>query len=181
MGVVRHRHSFNGWVDGFAGLLQFNKQLKQFILACLAIVFFSGCMDGYPTQDEVSILAVEMTQAEQLQAMNQLGQEAHPELTWLYRAMPDCRLKWTVQGGDAGIETAQVPLWGAAIDLRLDKIDQFYGVQVRPAGASSLEELTVMLSKNWVQAIEMSHLVRWFQIGCSAASTLPEPGNPNLL
>lgn len=172
MGVTLNRHSFNGSLDGF----------QRWLLACLAILFFSGCMDTYPTQDEVSILPLEMTQAEQLQAMNQLGQEAHPELTWLYRAMPDCRLKWTIQGGDAGKETAQVPLWGAAIDLRLDKIDQVYGVQVRPAGASDLEELTVMRSKNWVQAIEMSHLVRWFQIGCSAGdAAATAPGNPNPL
>jgi len=64
------------------------------------------------------------------------------------------------------------------IDLRRDKIDQVYGVQVRPAGASSLEELTVMHSKDWVQAIEMSHLVRWFQIGCSADDAA-SPSNPH--
>ena len=152
-------------------------QLKQWVVACLAIVFFSGCMDTYPTEDEVSILPGEMTQAEQLQAMNQLGQEAHPERTWRYRAMPDCHLQWTAQCGDAGTETAQMPLWGAAIDLRRDKIDQVYGVQVRPAGASSLEELTVMRSKDWVQAIEISHLVRWFQIGCNAGDAVA-PNNP---
>jgi len=39
-----------------------------------------------------------------------------------------------------------------------------------------LEELTVMHSKDWVQAIEMSHLVRWFQIGCSADDAAA-PGN----
>lgn len=138
-------------------------------------------MDRYPTEDEVSITPLEMSQAQRLQAMNQLGQEAHPELTWLYRAMPGCSLQWTAQGGDAGKETAQVPLWGAGIDLRLNKVDQVYGVQVRPAGASDFDELTIMLSKNWVQAIEMSHLVRWFQIGCSAGDAAAAPGNPNPL
>lgn len=127
------------------------------------------------------MLAIDMTQAERLQAMNQLGQEAHREFTWHYRALPDCRLQWTVQVGNAGQEFAQVPLRGAGVNLRFDKADQVYGVQVRPSGASSLNALTLMLSKSWAQAIEMSHLVRWFQIGCSAASTLPEPGNPNLL
>lgn len=178
MGVVRHRHAFNGVADGFLRCLQL-KPLKQWVMACLAIIFFSGCMDGYPTEDEVSILPSEMTQAEQLQAMNQLGQEAHPELTWRYRALPGCSLQWTAQGGDAGTETAQVPLWGAAIDLRRDKIDQLYGVQVRPAGASNLEELTVMRSKDWVQAIEMSHLVRWFRSGCSAGDAPAALNNPN--
>jgi len=150
-------------------------------MACLAIVFFSGCVDTYPTEDEVSIFPREMTQAQQLQAMNQLGQEAHPERTWRYRVMSGCSLQWTAHGGDAGTETAQVPLWGAAIDLRLDKIDQVYVVQVRPAGASSLEELTVMRSKDWVQAIEMSHLVRWLQIGCSKGDAAAAPVNPNSL
>ncbi len=177
MGVTLNRHSFKCVVDGFSRWLR----LKQWVMACLAIAFFAGCMDTYPTEDEVSILPREMTQAQRLQAMNQLGQEAHPELTWFYRAMPDCRLQWTVQGGDAGKGIAQVPLWGSAIDLRLDKIDQVYGVQVRPAGASSLEELTLMLSKDWVQAIEMSHLLRSFQIGCSAGDAPAALGKPNSL
>ena len=161
------RHSFHGLLNGAQRLL-------QWVLACLAIVFFSGCTDGYPTEDE-------MTQAQRLQAMNPLGQEAHQGFTWRYRAMPGCSLQWTVQGGDAGKESAQALLWGAAIDLRLDKIDQVYGIQVRPAGPSNLKELTLMLSKNWVQTIEMSHLVRWFQIGCGAANAAAAPGNPNPL
>jgi len=170
MGVTLNRHLFNGLWDGF----------QRLALASCATLFLSACLDGYPTEDEVGLTAVEMSQPQRLEAMNELGQEAHPDLTWLYRAMPDCRLQWTVQGGDAGKETAQVPLWGAAIDLRRDKIDQAYGVQVRPAGASDLDELTLMLSKNWMQAIEMSQLVRWFQIGCSAGDAA-EPGNPNPL
>lgn len=170
MGVTLNRHSFNGLLDSF----------QRLVLASCATLFLSACLDGYPTEDEVGLTAIEMSQPQRLEAMNELGQEAHPDLTWLYRAMPDCRLQWTVQGGDAGKETAQVPLWGAAIDLRRDKIDQVYGVQVRPAGASDLDELTLMLSKNWMQAIEMSQLVRWFQIGCSAGDAA-EPGNPNPL
>ena len=122
-------------------------------------------MDGYPTQDEVSVLPLEMTQAQRLQAMNHLGQDAHSEFTWLCRTIPGCSLQWAVQGGDSGKETAQVPLRGAAIDLRLDKIDQVYGVQVRPAGASNLDESTLMLSKSWAQAMTMNHLIRSLQIG----------------
>ena len=40
------------------------------------------------------------------------------------------------------------------------------------------QELTVMRSKNRAQAIEMSRLVRWFEVGCSAGDAAA-PGNPN--
>jgi hypothetical protein len=40
------------------------------------------------------------------------------------------------------------------------------------------EELTLMPSKNGVQVIEMSRLVRWFEIGCSAGDAAVA-GNPH--
>lgn len=171
IGLRLSRHSFHGFLEGF----------QRLVLACCATLFLSACLDGYPTEDELVITPLDMSQKQRLKAMNQLGQEAHSELSWLYRAMPGCSLHWTAQGSDAGKETAHVPLWGAGIDLRFDKADQVYGVQVRPAGASELDEMTLMLSKKWVDAIEMSQLVRWFQIGCGVGNAAAGPSNPNLL
>ena len=171
MNVMPDRGSFNNLFDGLPRLLP----------ACCAILFFSACADGYPTEDELNITPLEMSQAQRLEAMNQLGQEAHPELTWLYHAMPGCSLQWTMHGADAGKERFDLPLRGAGIDLRFNKADQLYGVQVRPADAPELNEQTVLLSKKWVDAIEMSQLVRWFQISCGAGNAAAGPSNPNPL
>jgi hypothetical protein len=56
--------------------------------------------------------------------LNELGQEAHPELTWRYRAMPGCSLQWAVYGADSAKEVVKLPLSGAGIDLRFNQANQ---------------------------------------------------------
>jgi hypothetical protein len=162
------RRPFNDLIIGF----------ERLVLASCAILFFSACADGYPTEDELAMNPVAMNQVERLEAMNRLGQQAHPDLTWLYRAMPGCSLQWTVDGADADQETFSLPLWGADVDVSFDKADQIYGVQVQPADVSELEELTLLLSKRWVDALALGQLVRLFQAGCKASSAPVPPGNP---
>ena len=146
---------------------------KRFVWASCAILFFSACADGYPTEDELAMSPTEMSQTERLAAMNRLGQQAHPELKWQYRAMPGCSLQWAVHGKDAGKETFVLPLWGASFDVSFDKSDEIYGVQVKPADAADLKESTILLSKKWVDALALSQLVRLFQAECPAN---PAPG-----
>lgn len=144
------------------------------LLALVSIPFFSACTEGYPSEDELNITPLEMNKVERLEAMNRLGQESNSELTWLYRAMPGCVLQWTVRGGDSGKETFNLPLSGAEVDISYSKEDQIYGVEVQPQEASNLSAQSVLLSKKWVGAIEMSHLIRLFQGGCRASrATLP--------
>lgn len=168
MVMTLNRRSFNALLVG----------CQRLVLASCAILFLSACLDGYPTEDEVNLTPLEMSQTQRLETMNQLGQEAHPELTWLYRAMPGCSLQWTVHGGDSGKKTFNLPLRGAGVDLSFNKADQIYGVQVRPADASDLNELTVLLSKKWADAIKLSQLVRSFQVGCHTSSVSVPSGNP---
>jgi len=167
MDVTLNCHPFHRLIDGF----------KRLVLASCAILFFSACVDGYPTEDELPMNPVEMNQVERLEAMNRLGQQAHPNLTWLYRALPGCSLQWTVDGGESGKETFILPMWGAGVDVNFDKADQIYGVQARPANASDLKESTLLLSKKWVDALALSQLVRLFQAGCKASSAPVAPGN----
>lgn len=152
---------------------------QRLALASCAIFFLSACSDGYPTEDVVGITTIEMSQPQLLEAMNELGQEAHPDLTWRYRAMPGCILQWTVQGADADKETANLALAGAGIDLSFNKVDQIYNVQVRPAKASEMNELTILQSTQWFDAIQMSLLLRWYQIRCTVSSTSAPRSNSN--
>lgn len=166
-GMAPACRSLNALRDGF----------QRLVLASCTILFLSACLDGYPTEDEVGLTAIEMSQPQRLVAMNELGQEAHPDLTWLYRAMPGCSLQWTVHRADAGKETVHLPMSGVGIDLSFDKVDRIYSVQVRPAEAAGLNELTVLQSTHWIDAIEMRLLLRWFQISCAASSTAVPRGN----
>lgn len=161
MGMPVNRPVFDDWISAF----------ERLVLLVCAILFFSACTDGYPTEEEFALDPVEMNQAQRLKAMNRLGQQAHPEFTWLYRLMPDCRLQWTVEGGDAGKETFDLPAWGADVSVIFDRADQIYGVQARPTVASDAKEnTTLLLSKKWVDALALSQLVRLFQAGCNVSS-----------
>ena len=159
--AVDHR-SFAWWPTG----------LQPRALACCAALVLSACADGYPTEDVVGLNATEMSQPQRLSAMNELGQDAHPDSTWIYRAMPGCSLQWTVHDADAVTQTVHLPLPELGIQIRFDKVDRIYNVQVRPPEASKLEELTILQSTRWVDAIEMRLLLRWFQISCTGNGKL---------
>lgn len=149
--------------------------VQCFLLALACILFFSACTGGYPSEDELNITPLEMNKVERLEAMNRLGRESNSELTWLYQSMPGCVLQWTVRGADTAKETFDLPLLGAGVGITYSKEDQIYGVEVQSQEASSLSAQPVLLSKKWVSAIEMSHLIRLLQGGCHASSaTLPK-------
>jgi len=147
---------------------------QRLMLFPVSILFFAACTEGYPTEGELIINPVELNQAQRLQAMNQLGKVAHPEVTWIYRALPSCIMEMTFRGFESAKQTFSMHLSGAGVDISFNKMDQIYGAQVAPRKGESLEERPVLLSKNWVDAIEMGNLIRSFQTGCqtSAAATV---------
>ena len=145
---------------------------QRLLLVPAVFLFFSACTEGYPTEDELIINPLELNQSQRLQAMNQLGQDAHPEMTWIYRALPSCSMQITVNGSASDQQTFSLQMSGAGVDISFNKAEQIYGVKVQPKQGDTLEEQPVLLSKTWLDAIEMSNLVRSFQVGCqtSAAS-----------
>lgn len=146
--------------------------LRRLLLVPVAFLFLAACTEGYPTEDELIINPLEMNQSQRLQAMNQLGQDAHPEMTWIYRALPSCTMQITVNGSESDQQTFSLQMSGAGVGISFNKAEQIYGVKVQPKRGDALEEQPVLLSKTWLDAIEMSNLVRSFQVGCqtSAAS-----------
>ncbi|WP_300115373.1 hypothetical protein [Rhodoferax sp.] len=144
--------------------------LQRLMLVPLAIVFFAACTDGYPREDELIINPLELNQFQRLQAMNQLGQDAYPEITWRYRSLPSCILQMTVNSFESDKQTFSLHMLGAGVDISFNKADRVYGVQVQQREGESLEEQPILLSKTWVDAIEMSNLVRSFQMGCKPSA-----------
>jgi len=143
---------------------------QRLMLASLAILFFAACTEGYPTEDGLSVNPLDLNRSQRLQAMNELGKDAHPEMTWTYRALPGCTLQISVSGLESGKQTYGLQMSGAGVDISFNKAEQIYGVQVQPRQGPSLDERTVLLSKTWVDAVEMLNLVRSFQIGCETSA-----------
>ncbi len=143
---------------------------QRLILIVCAVLFFTACTDGYPNEDELTINPLKLNQPQRLEAMNQLGQDAHPDLTWIYRALPSCILQMTVDGFDSGKQVFSLPMLNAGVDISSSKADPRYGVKVQPRDGASLSERVVFLSRTWVDAVAMSHLVRSFQKGCQPSA-----------
>lgn len=143
--------------------------LQRVMLVPCAVLFFAACTDGYPKEDELIINPLELNQSQRLEAMNQLGQDAHPKITWIYRALPSCVMQMTVNGLESVKQTFSLQMSGAGVDFSYNKADQVYGVQVQPREGEILEERPVLLSKTWGDAVEMINLVRSFQTGCQTS------------
>jgi hypothetical protein len=153
--------------------------LRRWLLTICVVLFSAACADGYPTEDELIISPFGLNQFQQLEAMNQLGQDAHADITWIYRALPSCTMQMTVNGLESGKQTFSLQMSGAGVDISFNKADQVYGVQVQPAEGASLEERSVLLSKTWVDAVEMINLVRSFQVGCQMSTGPVSVNNTN--
>lgn len=171
MSAVLSQRPNNSLLNGFQRLM---------LIPC-AVLFFAACTEGYPKEDELIINPFGLNQSQQLEAMNQLGQDAHPDITWIYRALPSCIVQMTVNGLESGKQTFSLQMSGAGVDISFNKVNQIYGVQVQPTEGENLEERSVLLSKTWVDAVEMINLVRSFQVGCdknSATLSTHEAGRP---
>jgi len=142
---------------------------QRLLLVPCAVLFFAACTDSYPREDELIVNALELNQFQRLEAMNELGQDAHPETTWIYRALPNCSMQMTVASIESGEQIFILQMSGAGVDISFNKADQVYGVQVQPREGKSLEQRHVFLSKTWVDAVEMSNLVRSFQMKCNTS------------
>ena len=79
-------------------------------------------------------------------------------------------MQMTVNGLESVKQTFSLQMSGAGVDFRCNKADQVYGVQVQPREGGSLEERPVLLSKTWLDAVEMINLVRSFQTGCQTSA-----------
>ncbi|OGB53584.1 MAG: hypothetical protein A2503_05635 [Burkholderiales bacterium RIFOXYD12_FULL_59_19] len=169
MSMVLNQHPGSSLLTGF----------QRWMLVPFAILFFAACTEGYPTEDELIINPLELNQSQRLEAMNQLGKDAHPEMTWIYRALPSCTMQITVNGPKSGQQTFGLQMSGADVDISFNKAEKVYGVKVQPKEGDTLEERPVLLSKTWLDAIEMNNLVRSFQVGCQMSAGPVSINNTN--
>jgi hypothetical protein len=139
---------------------------QRLILAPCVVLLFAACTQGYPTEDAVIISPHALTQSERLEAMNQLGQDAHPGIKWIYRSLPNCSLQIAVEGVEPGKQTFSLQMAGASVDVSSNKTAKAYGVQVQPKDSDNQEKQPILLSRTWADAVEMGNLVRSFQRGC---------------
>jgi hypothetical protein len=148
------------------GTLLAGSRLPRHLAPLAGVVcVLAACTDGYPTEDAPHMDPAQMTQAQLLQAMNQLGSEKHLGARWRYALADGCRLDIQVRNGAP--EARSVPLEGAEIEV--DTEDKVFHIFVLPAGGADAAPVPALQSRQWVDSVRMQSLLAYLERSCSAA------------
>ncbi len=148
------------------------------LLMAPVLAIASGCVDGYPTQDEPMRNAEQMTPAELLAKLNDLGGAEHQEARWRFQLAPDCVLAVSARQDGKRLSWG-VPLAGMVPLARLDKARGVYQVHAQPASpgvpaaapAALLVFETPRLIDSALARSVLFHLAR----GCTATTAPTRP------
>lgn len=140
------------------------------------VIVLTAACDGYPTKDVQVVNPLEMSQAERIEAMNQLGREAQQRGSWRFRLEPGCVLKASVRRRGEGEQSYSIPLQASAVETRFDKDSGMYEVRVQHEAASDAAPLPVLETPRWTDSVEMTSLVRALQRGCRHAEAARPQG-----
>jgi hypothetical protein len=134
--------------------------------AAAGVIVLGTACDGYPTKDVPVVSPSEMSQAERVEAMNKLGQEAQQRGRWSFRLEPGCVLEVSMRRRGEAEQSFAIQLQGAAVETRFDKGGDTYAILVRQQAASDTESLPVLETPRWTDSVEMTSLVRALQGDC---------------
>ncbi|MDZ7858210.1 hypothetical protein [Sphaerotilus sp.] len=148
-------------------------------LVCLLV----GCLDGYPTNspDDADFppSSVDMTQAQRMQRLNEMGMDTSPHLRWHYTLDAGCRLQMEYQERRwfARSQVVRVPLSGTEIRIEgleeaLEEGPELYRVvglrQVAGQGEPQGPGTVLHDQGSWPDAIEFRALLAHLQRDCHA-------------
>jgi hypothetical protein len=145
------------------------------LVCCLA-----GCPDGYPTSNpddaDFPASSVDMTQAQRMQRLNEMGVDTSPHLRWHYALDTGCRLQIEHQERRwfARSQVASVPLSGTEIRIEaLEEGTELYRViglrQVAGQGEPQGPATVLHDQGSWPDAIQFRALLTHLQRDCHAA------------
>jgi hypothetical protein len=131
-------------------------------------------VDGYPSEDAPDVNPGEMTQAQRIEAMNRLGAGANPNVRWRYQLLPECTVEVMARRAGRRSLVLRLSLLDASIGLDFDKGNSTHEVRVRPQQGLNQQDVSVLDSPRWTDAVVMQSLLNHVQQGCSEVD--PAPG-----
>lgn len=150
------------------------------LLGLVLVCFLAGCPDGYPTSgpDDADFPAssVDLTQAQRMQRLNEMGMDTSPLLRWHYTLDTECQLQIAYQERRwfARSQVVRVPLSGTEIQIEaLEKGSELYRVvglrQVTGQGEPQGPATVLHDQGSWPDAIQFRALLAYLQRDCHAA------------
>ena len=138
------------------------------------LLLCSGCVDGYPRHHAVDVPPGDMTQAQRIEAMNQLGKESNPDGPWHYNLLPHCTLEVMARRSGKPRLSSKLPVRDAIIAVDFDREDETFEVRVRPQEGLNQLGVSVLDSPRWIDAVVMRSLLDRVRQGCSQRAPASE-------
>ncbi len=132
------------------------------------IALGAACTEGYPTQDVEPVDSLRLSNPQRLEIMNQLGHEAYLMQNWRYQLDVSCTLTIRVEEKNEPTHVLRYALPGAIVQLKSSPTDEAHDVQLSYPGRVNTEAMTLLKSDHWVEAVQMTALVKLLQRDCKA-------------
>lgn len=148
--------------------LEVGLSLRALLKAATAVCALSltltqtACSDGYPTQDVPQVDPAQMTQAQLLAALNELGDEPHLGKRWRYALQADCELAISVRNGDT--QRFRIALEGAEVATR--SVDGVSEIRLVPGAGEETQAVTVLETRTWSDTILAKSLLTHLEVRC---------------
>lgn len=139
------------------------------VIAALGLLALTACSDGYPADDAPPIDPARMTQAQLLEALNDLGAGSRPGKRWRYDLDAHCGLTVGVSHGDA--KRRRVVLEGAVVDTR--SVDGLTEVLLLPRVGGETQAVTVLETRTWRDTVWARSLFTHLEMRCGTSAARP--------
>ena len=134
------------------------------VLLCICLLG-SACSDGYPTIDVPVLAPGEMTQAQRLREMNQIGRLAYFDTRWRYTLNDVCDLKVTT-GAWFDKKSTSIALQGGQIVRNIDHEDKTYDIHLKQIESSVRGVIPLLETANWADSVSFYTLVNHVRRDC---------------
>lgn len=143
------------------------------VLCLAAATLQLACAEGYPTEDTGLMLRHDMSIAESVDAMNQLGRNPGLEPQRQYELRPTCVLAIEADGeqNKKGAVSVSLPEGSIAMDKNDER--QHYSVTIHPTSNPTGDGVLVLDNTTWSDATQMRWLLDHVRARCLHAKLRP--------
>jgi hypothetical protein len=148
--------------------------------AILALALsMQACSEGYPAKDAPLLNPFDMSNAQRLAALNQLGATAHKDRRWSFETAGGCRLEMQYKRKGARAVNQGVELHRSmTVELAFDERDGTFDLHMLAGAEPHAPRVATLLeSARWTHAVQAELLLQLLVRDCSLASGV---GSPNM-
>ncbi len=147
---------------------------KAAVILALALAM-QACSEGYPADDAPLLNPFDMSNAQRLAALNQLGATAHKDRRWSFEMTGGCRLELQYKRKGARVVKHRIELRRSMkLDVAFDEPDGTFDVHAMAGAEPHAPRVATLLeSAKWTHAVQAELLLQLLVRDCSSAPARP--------